>query len=127
MEVKHQETPPPSGRMGASPLQVAEPQPSTSNGGRQTNPEIDEANQLAGNLILGAEQHKAVVAAPRGKSDAINFANFPQSQCMPVLDGDDDDFFHLTCHVEPALRTKIEMGGLWNLKNFYPEIVSHIN
>ena len=31
-----------------------------------------------------------------------------------LMENEDDEFFYLTCHVDPALRSKItEGGGLW--------------
>ena len=33
----------------------------------------------------------------------------------------DDDFFHLTCHIEPALRQKIEKGEFVDLEKLLPK------
>ena len=51
--------------------------------------------------IIQAEQFKANVAPPKG-NDII---------ACPVQDND-DDFFHITCHVEPSLKEKIKKGGI---------------
>ena len=34
---------------------------------------------------------------------------------------EDDDFFHLTCHVDPALRSKIEQGAFVDLSKLLPK------
>ena len=34
---------------------------------------------------------------------------------------DDDDFFHLTCHINPALRKRIEQGLYVDLERLLPK------
>ena len=57
--------------------------------------------------------------------------DFPRTECNPMMDND-DDFFHLTCHIEPGLRTKIENGEFVELdkllpKNKYPHRLGYDN
>ena len=123
---------------------VQQPQPGPSGETRRNfqPPSFDEAAEArshADKLILDAERFKASVNAPQGTSipyinnnqnhinqfEAEGGVGFPRSQCMPVVDCDDDDFFHLTCHIEPNLRCKIEWGSSWTLKNCCPERNCH--
>ena len=99
-----------------------QPRPSGETWGNFQPPTIDEAAEArshADKLILDAERFKASVNAPQGTSipfinnnqnqiSQFKGAGFPRSQCNPMFEGDDDNFFHLTCHIEPNLRSKIE-------------------
>ena len=84
--------------------------PSTSNGRRNRYEEekekLSQARTRANRLILEAEQYKAKIEVPKGRS----------------LDDKemDDDFFHLSCHIEPGLRTKIENGEFIELEKLLP-------
>ena len=56
---------------------------------------LHEARDRAHKVILEAEQYKVTVEQPKGKmNEGIT----------------DDEFFHLTCHLDPALKLKIEKG-----------------
>ena len=96
-------------------------------------PTMDDATKArswADKKILEVERFKAAVNAPQGLS--LNFmdnaiqggqfdgAGFPRSQCNPIADSDDDNFFHLTCHIEPNLRSKIERGEFVDLEKLLP-------
>ena len=35
---------------------------------------------------------------------------------LRYLDSEDDDFFHITCHIDKALREKIERGDFVELE-----------
>ena len=86
--------------------------------------EVTQARDHADRLILNAERFRATVNAPQGiEASSRNFegAGFPRSQCNPMLDSDDDDFFHLTCHIEPGLRAKIERGDFVDLEKLLPK------
>ena len=90
--------------------------------------EADRARKLADKLILDAETFNSSIAAPQGKlpqfenltENRLIRDNFPQSSHNPIVDGD-DDFFHLTCHVEPNLRMKIERGEFVDLDKLLPK------
>ena len=72
------------------------------------------AQGVSDEVILQAEQFKAQVAVPKGKE----FVNQPnpvlgQSLLLPEIEllrqnDNDDDFFHITCHIDPVLKAKIE-------------------
>ena len=75
-----------------------------------------EARKAADKMILDSERFKASVSVPRGNANFVNSncdtnhlhaGDFPRTDCNPVFNND-DDFFHLTCHIEPSLRNKIE-------------------
>ena len=74
--------------------------------------QLDEARRQAEQLILDAEKFKATIEAPQGKSsgNSINSLSFNQSTGPKVSGKMDDNFFHLTCHIEEGLREKIEKG-----------------
>ena len=38
-----------------------------------------------------------------------------------LTEDEDDEFFHLTCHVEPSLKTKIEVGQYVDLERLLPK------
>ena len=83
----------------------------------------EKARNLADKLILDAEQFKASITAPLGKSNIVETAgNFrgESSQFYPDMDRD-DDFFHLTCHIEPNLHLKIEKGEFVDLDKLLPK------
>ena len=124
-------------------VQRDEPQPGTSRDD-DLSPQAREALDTSNRLILDSERLKATVNLPRGKdyvntSYERNYDNqapitgksngqgdgtlvFPASQCLPTMDKDnDDDFFHLTCHIEPNLRSKIEKGEFVVLDKLLPK------
>ena len=100
--------------------------------GNHEPPVAAEARARADKLILDAERFKASISAPQGNvygnplfvnqqnlpgGDGMNM--FTNSQCNSLLEGD-DDFFHLTCHIEPGLRSKIESGQFVDLEKLLP-------
>ena len=93
-------------------VQVEEPVLGPSQG-RQggSNELVDQARAKASKFILEAEQFKASVAAPQG---------IVTNQYFEEDLKDDDDFFHITCHVEPSLAEKIGRGEFVDLKKLLP-------
>ena len=91
-----------------------EPQPSTSNEQRneEYKEDIEEARKRANYLVLEAEKYKAAMVNPAGICNNDNSDSFK---------GGDDDFFHLTCHVDPNLRGKIEKGEFVELEKLLPK------
>ena len=77
-------------------------------------------------MILNSEHFKASVAAPQGKHNEffVNPNDTDQNLLQRVKqlleDENDDEFFHLTCHVEPSLRQKIERGEYVDLEKLLP-------
>ena len=84
---------------------------------------VEVARSKASKHIIEAEQFKAAVNLPPG--------NLPQSiESNPNFNEDlkeDDDFFHLTCHVEPNLVSKIERGEFVELEKLLPRTRSSSN
>ena len=66
----------------------------------------DEVNGKAAaeKVLLEAEQFRAQIHKPKGKS-----GEFDWERMISNLD-DDDEFFHVTCHIDQSLKTKIERG-----------------
>ena len=58
----------------------------------------DQAREAARKIIVDTEQMKARVESPEGIERTLYSDLF------------DDEFFHITCHVEEALKFKIEQG-----------------
>ena len=86
------------------------------------NKKVNEAKDKARDFILEAEQFKAAVNVPQG-----NFYNLPIDRVdkLNVHDNirdnpyygsrvrDDDEFCHITCHIEDVTKRKIERGSTW--------------
>ena len=65
---------------------------------------------VADEFIVQAEQFRAQVTAPKGR-----FTLGPEIELLRQNDND-DDFFHITCHIELSLREKIERGEFVELE-----------
>ena len=74
---------------------------------------MKEAREKAQRFIVEAEQFKASVNVPQGISDN------PFYRDKEVKD--DDDFFHVTCHLDPSIKSKIERGEFVDLKRLLPK------
>ena len=112
--------------------------------------QVDEAKQRANQLILDAERFKATVNNPSGQlslpqdnptisADRILFEANQGMAAIPQLNaGDfqagvsggtnssvialcDDDFFHVSCHVDPIMKQKIENGQFVELEKLLPK------
>ena len=99
------------------------PQPGTSS---QADPVEEAAKLRANHLILEAERYKAAVNSPPGME--IDHNQIPPElsvgcQVQGVLD--DDEFFHVSCHVDDSLKNKIERGQFVDLEKLLPR--SRIN
>ena len=94
-------------------MSVDEPVPSTS---RSNN--VKESDQLCDlrervdSAILQAEKFKEAVKQP-GNDQCFVFGNMSGRT--------DDDFFHLMCHIDSALKTKIERGEYVDLEKLLPK------
>ena len=73
-------------------------------------------------MILEAEKFKASIAPKPGKSDDNRVGQLVnQLKQSRVHDGDcDDEFFHITYHIDPALKEKIEKGQFVDLEKLLP-------
>ena len=129
------------------PEQPQLPQPSTSRGGStlplngrpkeqqshvrsqvMVDPQIARAQEFAANEVIQAEQYRAGIHKPQGRANNdISFnpnfvaANGVNVSNLGVAMLEDDEFFHLTCHVDNSLRAKIERGEFIELEKLLPK------
>ena len=73
-------------------------------------PSFEEAQQRAGKAIIEAEKFTANVEDP-GMPNLLNIGGGVS----------DDDFFHLTCHIDPNLIHKIEKGEFVEFEKLLPK------
>ena len=66
-------------------------------------------------MVIDAEQFKAAVAKPTGMSQEI------EQIIKSIYDNQDDNFFHLTCHVDTSLHQHIEVGLYIDLDRLLPK------
>ena len=71
------------------------------------------AKRITDKVILEAEQRKAILTAPKGMIVDKTI------QLLRNLDND-DDFFHSSCHIDDALKDKIERGQFVELDKLLP-------
>ena len=110
--------------------EVDHQEPSTSTGNGAVAAQASLAKKHAEDLVIQAEQYKAAVQSPTG-NELFNISMGPNNIIEPTLTigkvagvpaaSEDDEFFHLTCHVEPNLRQKIEQGGFVDLEKLLPK------
>ena len=86
---------------------------------------MGEARRKAADIILESKRFKAVVNPPPGRTDQISLRgiNNPEQVNIQVdhhLDVD-DQFFHVTCHVEESMRGKIQRGEYVDLQKLLPK------
>ena len=86
-----------------SGLNAPQPGPQTVN-----QDQLDQAKTIANDLVLQAEKFKASIAPLPGTYNAqqsqVNFVSV------------DDQFFHISCHIEQSLKEKIERGEFVDLE-----------
>ena len=81
---------------------------------RPKTPDDEEIGKAVGDkIVIDGEQLKAHLHAPKGK--VIDFSKF-----IKAVD-DDDEFFHVTCHINPTLRAKISKGEFVDLEQLLPK------
>ena len=87
------------------------------------NEQTKAARTAAEQAILEAEKYKAMVEQPKGMCH-LEPRNEEDYQLMLAryYDKDDDDFFHITCHVEPNLRARIERGEFVELEKLLQKL-----
>ena len=96
------------------------------------------ADRLSDQLVLQAEKFKAKIEAPKGNyTEMLMPYDYDKLQTKFIqLDGlapvdkeilflhnfdQDDEFFHVTSQIEPALRSKIERGEYIDLERLLPK------
>ena len=85
---------------------------------RGEQPPEDEEPDRTNKLLIEAEQFKVAVEPPRGNANHTNSSPGPSGVKRGEFDVEDDEFFHLTCHIDGALKAKIEGGEFVELKNY---------
>ena len=93
-------------------------QPSTSHDqydGQQTEYDYRSA---ANQAVIQAEKFKADVATPKGMELILN--KFKDEREIKRFLDNDDDFFHVTCHIDPMLKSKIQAGEFVDLEKLLP-------
>ena len=92
-----------------------QPQPETS---RRAHEEMafEETRHKAERAIIEAEQFKANITLPQGNSVTVNDNKFYEGDVK-----DDDNFFHITCHMDPSLVNKISHGEFVDLEKLLPK------
>ena len=74
--------------------------------------------EVANRIIIEAEKFKANVSAPQGKLDSKNSLGFTKAEMeFKRFFDTDDDFFHVTCHVDESLKAKIVKGEYVDLEH----------
>ena len=68
--------------------------------------------------MVESEKYKVHLAAPKGLEINCD-VDFDELQAMRKFDSD-DDFFHVTCHVDPSLKLKIQKGEFVDLDKLLP-------
>ena len=82
---------------------------------------LKEAQLRADKALLEAEKFKARVEPPGNDFDQ-NMSIRDDMQILNIGAGvSDDDFFHLTCHIDPNLIHKIEKGEFVELEKLLPK------
>ena len=93
--------------------------------------ESDKGDQM----IMEAEKFQAMVEPPRGKSNLTHNSELGPVEALKNVDQselnfkheqvDYDKFFHLTCHVDGSLKSKIEKGKFVELDKLLPKRKLH--
>ena len=73
------------------------------------------AKEVAGRFILESEKRKIGANVPQGMLNETNNLDI-----IKLLDND-DDFFHMTCHIEQGLKDKIGRGEYVDLEKLLPK------
>ena len=105
------------------------PQPSPENDGRLLDTsavnELKDAQRRAEKTLLEAEKFRAQVEPPGMYQSEFEGKIEENRRSLDILDigkgVSDDDFFHLTCHIDPSLIHKIEKGKFVELEKLLPK------
>ena len=79
---------------------------------------VEEARAKSSKIILDAEHFRAAVNPPAGMASVIGLAGAMNEQMLDI----DDQFFHVTCHVDPGMHAKIKKGDFVNLEKLLPRM-----
>ena len=107
----------------------ATPTPSTSGFGRHEIPTNDRvrdeteslriAKKSAEEIVINSEKFKASIYPPPGTE--IDLDEIIKKFKQAFSESNDDEFFHITCHVDRNLRLKIEKGEFVDLEKLLPK------
>ena len=75
-----------------------------------------EAREVMDRVLLDAERFKATLVAPKGM---LPIQIDSHVELLRKLDND-NDFFHVSCHIDPLIRSKIEKGEFVDLDKLLP-------
>ena len=80
-------------------------------------------HQRAEQIVLDAEKFKASLQPPRGEPPLLNTSpsGITNEVYLKRLFDNDNEFFHVTCHVDSNLKTKIENGDFMDLERLLPK------
>ena len=85
------------------------------------------SRSVADDIVLQAERFKATIEPPKG-TDSNETLNENVRELLAILKNtqsleqdNDDDFFHVTCHIESSVRSKIEKGDFVDLEKLLPK------
>ena len=84
-------------------------------------PGLDDARARTEHAVIEAEKFKATIADPPGKqfiANCVDSIALPVNRTIQDVGNgmSDDDFFHLTCFIEPSMFQKIERGEFVDLE-----------
>ena len=71
----------------------------------------EQTKEFVRDILVEVEQFKATVHRLKGKPTGEDI----------WLDSMDDDFFHITCHIDESLRSKISRGEFVELEKLLPK------
>ena len=113
-------------RIGATDGSEREPQPGPS-GYRSARPDRgqeetrDPAQIAADRAILDAERFKSAIAPPQGMLTNCDDPYNIDPVAMKRMFDTDDDFFHVSCHVDETVAVKIEKTAFVELEKIRPK------
>ena len=81
-------------------------------------PEVRQATELADQMVLDAEKFRATVNAPqKGITEGgTEYLSELINAVKKITDNDDDDYFHVTSHLDKGLKLKIQAGDFVELE-----------
>ena len=80
--------------------------------------DLEEAREF----VVDAEKyHASAEAPPKGNTLELNNQIVNIDKIPHVDTGDDDEFFHLTCHIDGTMKNKIERGEYLELEKLLPK------
>ena len=85
-------------------------------------PGLEEVKSCGDKAVIEAEKFRTEVAAPNPGTEQIPYESNINTFPNIGVGVSDDNFFHLTCHIDPTLIHKIEMENSLSWKNYCPKI-----